>query len=85
MDEFYQIIEAKIKDSGYLPSVNGLQIYNELSDFIEDKETGSYLFLSNKDGETVFEYKVDVLHDDFNLSYINITENGNQYHVDFDN
>lgn len=85
MEELYEIIELKIKESGYLSQVSGLQIYNEVSDFIDDKEVGSYLFMVNKDENLVFEYKIDVMNDNFNLSYIKITDNGKHYHIDFDN
>ena len=84
MDEIYAIIEEKIKESGYTGAVDGYSIYNEICDFIEDKENGSFIFMSKQDDETVFEYKVDIHEDDFNLSYVSITNNGQNYHIDFD-
>nr|WP_271716068.1 hypothetical protein [Anaeromicropila herbilytica] len=85
MDEIYKIIEDKIKASGYADNVNGYEIYSEISDFIEDKEDGTYVFLSKHDNEDVFEYQIDVMEDNFNLSYINIKTNTESYHIDFDN
>lgn len=84
MDEIYEIIESKIKESGYTGEVNGFEIYNEICDFIDDKENGSYIFMSKKADDVVFEYKVDINDDDFNLSYVNIKANEDTYHIDFD-
>ncbi|MDO5520281.1 MAG: hypothetical protein Q4G58_07310 [bacterium] len=84
MDEIYAIIESKIKESGFTGEVNGYEIYNEICDFMDDKENGSYIFLSKKADDIVFEYKVDINDDDFNLSYVDIKEKDNSYHIDFD-
>ncbi len=84
MDEIYEIIESKIKESGYQGEVSGFDIYNEICDFIDDKENGSYIFMSKKTDDVVFEYKVDINDDDFNLSYVNIKANDENYHIDFD-
>lgn len=54
-------------------------------DQMEEKENGSYLFLSKKDNGVVFEYKVDILDESFNLSYVHITANNDTFHIDFDN
>lgn len=85
MDEYYRAIEEKIAESGYPGSVDGEAIYDEICDEIEDKENGTYLFLSRKPDGTVFEYKVDVLDENFNLSYVHITAENGTYHIDFDN
>lgn len=84
MDEIYKIIEDKIKESGCTLEVSGYAIYNELSDFIEEKENGSYIFLSKPFENVVFEYGLDVMQDDFNLSYLDITSPEGSYHIDFD-
>ena len=52
---------------------------------MEEKENGTYLFLSKKDNGVVFEYKVDILDESFNLSYVHITANNDTFHIDFDN
>ena len=54
-------------------------------DQMEEKENGTYLFLSKKDNGVVFEYKVDILDESFNLSYVHITANNDTFHIDFDN
>ena len=84
MDEIYNIIEAKIKEGGYTGEVSGFDIYNEVCDFIDDKENGTYIFMSKKDNDVLFEYKVDINDVDFNLSYIDIKENDQTFHIDFD-
>lgn len=85
MEEFYKAIEDKIKASGYPGEVNGEDIYNDICDQMEEKENGTYLFLSKKDNGVVFEYKVDILDESFNLSYVHITANNDTFHIDFDN
>lgn len=84
MDEIYTIIEEKIKESGYTGAVNGYEIYNEICDFIEEKENGSFIFLSKPEEDVVYEYKVDIHDEDFNLSYIDIKTKDSSYHIDFD-
>lgn len=84
MEEIYLLIEEKIKNSGYQGEVDGYQIYNEICDEIEEKENGTYIFISYKTDKLFFEYKIDVMTDDFNLSYINIHEDERVYHIDFD-
>ena len=84
MEEIYRIIEEKIKASGYLGEVNGEEIYEEICDEIEEKEEGSYIFMSKKEDDVFFEYKIDVMDEQFNLSYIDINSPQGKFHVDFD-
>lgn len=84
MDEIYAIIEEKIKESGYQGPVNGFEIYHEICDFIEDKENGSFIFMSKKEDDVVYEYKVDIHDEDFNLSYVDIKVGEQSYHINFD-
>lgn len=85
MEEIYRLIEEKIIESGYTGFIDGEEIYNEICDEIEDKEEGSYIFMSKKEDDVIYEYKIDVMEDQFNLSYLDIKANGKQYHIDFDN
>lgn len=85
MEELYKIIEQKIKLSGYKGVVSGKEIYWEICDEIEDKENGSYIFMSKKEDDVFFEYKIDVMDENFNLSYIDINTSKEKIHVDFDN
>ena len=84
MEEIYRLIEEKIANSGYTGYVNGEEIYDEICDEIEDKEIGSYIFMSKKEDDVLFEYKIDVMDEQFNLSYIDINTPDKKYHVDFD-
>lgn len=84
MQEFYDMIEAKIKEAGYEGEVDGYEIYNEISDEIEDKEPGTYLVMSKKTNDIFFEYKIDVMEEEFNLSYIDIHDEDKVIHVNFD-
>jgi hypothetical protein len=84
MEELYRAIEDRIRRSGVNMTVDGEAVYNELCDQIEDKDPGSYVFCSKQDEDILFEYKVDVLEEQFNLSSIDIHTDGNIYHVDFD-
>ena len=61
MEELYRMIEDKIYASGYEGQVNGEDIYDEICDEIEDKEEGSYIFMSKKEDDTIYEYKIDVI------------------------
>ena len=79
------MIEDKIYAAGYEGQVSGEEIYDEICDEIEDKEEGSYIFMSKKENVTIYEYKIDVMEDQFNLSYLDIKANGKTYHIDFDN
>ena len=85
MNELYEIIEKKIKASGYPREISGADVYDDICDQIDGKENGTYLFLSKKDNGVVFEYKVDILDESFNLSYVHITANNDTFHIDFDN
>ena len=84
MEELYRMIEDKIYAAGYEGQVSGEEIYDEICDEIEDKEEGSYIFMSKKEDDTIYEYKIDVMEDQFNLSYLDIKANGKTYHIDFD-
>ncbi|CEO32480.1 hypothetical protein [Paraclostridium sordellii] len=84
MEEIYRLIEEKIKNAGYNGPVGGEEIYDEICDEIEDKENGSYIFMSKKEDDVLFEYKIDVMDENFNLSYIDIVTPVGKVHIDFD-
>lgn len=83
MEELYALIETTIKESGYQKPINGHEIYEEISDEIEGKENGTYLFLSKKSDTLLFEYKIEIYDDTFNLDYLHITDQDTEYHIDF--
>ena len=69
MDELYQIIEQKIKASGYPREISGAKVYNDICDQIEGKENGEYLLLSKFEDDVVFEYHITVKDEEFNPDY----------------
>ena len=40
MNELYQLIEEKIKASGYPGEIDGCEFYNDISDEADEKENG---------------------------------------------
>lgn len=84
MEELYEMIEQKIRAGGYSGPVDSEEIYNELCDEVDEKEPGSYLFMSKKEDGIFYEYKIDVMEDQFNLSYLDIHTKDRVYHIDFD-
>lgn len=84
MEELYELIKTKVQASGYPGPIDGEEIYNEICDEIEDKKPGCYLFMSKKEGNTFFEYKLQIMEDQFNLSALDIHTDDQIYHVDFD-
>ena len=84
MEELYRFIEEKIKAAGYTGHINGEEIYEEICDEIENKENGSYIFMSKKEEDVFFEYKIDIMSDEFNLSYVAINTPAGRIYVDFD-
>lgn len=84
MEEFFKAIEDRLKAAGYQGAIDGGDIYDEICDEIEDKENGTYIFMSNKGDGTIYEYKVDVLDESFNLVYIRITDSNGVIQADYD-
>lgn len=95
MEEFYRIIEEKIKASGCPYPLSGKDIYNDICDQMEDKENGTYLLLSKSvippqvpvmehEEEFFIEYRVDVMEEEFNLSIMDIHIKDNVYCIHFD-
>lgn len=84
MEDIYKIIEDRIKAAGYQGEADGCKIYNEICDEIEDKENGTYVFMIKRTEDVFFEYKLEIMTEDFNLSYIDIHEGDKVYHIDFD-
>lgn len=85
MDEIYNAIEELIKASGYPLKVSGYDIYNEISDEVEGKENGSYIFMSKHENSDIFEYNLTIYDDNFNLCSLTInTFAGEQYFINFD-
>ena len=84
MDELYQIIEQKIKASGYPREISGAKVYNDICDQIEGKENGEYLLLSKFEDDVVFEYHITVKDEEFNLGILTMNAPEGVFEADFD-
>lgn len=84
MDELYQIIEQKIKASGYPREISGAKVYNDICDQIEGKENGEYLLLSKFEDDVVFEYHITVKDEEFNLGILTMKTPEGVFEADFD-
>lgn len=84
MDELYQIIEQKIKASGYPREISGAKVYNDICDQIEGKENGEYLLLSKFEDDVVFEYHITVKDEEFNLGILTMKAPEGVFEADFD-
>ncbi len=84
MEELYRIIEMKIKASGYPGFISGEQFYADVTDEIESREAGSYLYLIKKSDTLSYSGTVDVLADQIDLHTLDIHEGDQSWHVDFD-
>ena len=84
MEEFYKVIEEKIKSSGCPIPFYGEDIYNDICDQIDGKEPGNYILLSKKGDDYFLEYQVDIFEEEFNLSRMDIHTQSEIYRVEFD-
>ena len=84
MEEIYEAIEEKIKAAGYPGEVNGYEIYHDICDQIEDKEDGEYLLISKKEEDLWYEYRLQIMEEEFNLSILTIHTPEKEYIIDFD-
>ena len=84
MEELYQAIEQKIKESGYPGSVSGAAVYDDICDQIDGKENGTYLLLSKFEEDVVFEYQITILDEQFNLEALKIEAPEGEFDINFD-
>lgn len=84
MDELYQLIEEKIRQSGYPHDVDGREFYRDISAEADEKEPGTYMFLIKKDEVTSYQGCMEILEDQFDLHYVDITVGQKTFHIDFD-
>ena len=78
MNELYELIEKKIKESGYPRQISGADVYDDICDQIDGKENGTYLLLSK------FEYHITINDEDFNLGVLTMKTPEGTFEVDFD-
>jgi hypothetical protein len=84
MDELYQAIEDKIRESGYPGTISGEAVYDDICEQIEEKENGTYILLSKFEEDVILEYTITVMDEEFNLGLLTIRTPQGQYQVDFD-
>lgn len=84
MQAFYKAIEDRIKASGYPGYVSGEAIYDDICEEIDDKENGSYIFMCKQEDDTYYEYKIDVMDQNFNLAYMIIHTGEKDWRITFD-
>mgnify|MGYP000635291421 CR=1 FL=1 len=84
MEEIFQAIEQKIKESGYPGSVSGAAVYDDICDQIDGKENGTYLLLSKFDDDVIFEYHITIMDNEFNLGVLTMRTPEGVFEADFD-
>ena len=84
MNELFELIEKKIKESGYPRQISGREVYEDICDQIEDKDNGTYLLLSKFDEDVTFEYQITIMDEDFNLGLLTMRTPEGTFTVDFD-
>ena len=84
MEQYFQAIEEKIKESGYQGEISGEAVYDDICEQIEGKENGTYVLLSKFDEDVVFEYTITIMDDQFNLGILRIKCPEGEFAMDFD-
>ena len=84
MNELYELIEQKIKESGYPREISVEAVYNDICYQIEGKENGIYLLLSKFEEDVIFEYHITIRDEDFNLGILTMRTPEGTFEVDFD-
>lgn len=84
MNELYELIEERIKASGYAKEISGKEFYHDISDEADQKENGTYMFIVKKTEELSYKGCMTILESEFDLHYVDITDGEKTYHVDFD-
>ena len=83
MNELYELIEKKIKESGYPRQISGADVYDDICDQIDGKENGTYLLLSKFEDDVIFEYHITINDEDFNLGVLTMKTPEGTFEVDF--
>ena len=84
MNELYQAIEKKIKESGYPREISGQMVYEDICEQIDGKENGVYLLISKFEADVIFEYHITIMDDEFNLVVLTMRTPEGEFVVDFD-
>ncbi len=84
MHELYQLIEDKIKATGFPGQIDGQEFYNDVSDEADQKDNGTYMFMIKKEENLFYQGCMTIMDEDFDLHYVDIHVGDAIYHVDFD-
>ena len=84
MDEFYCLIEEKIKKSGYPGEISGREFYADVCDEADEQDLGMFLCIIKKSDTLSYEVRIENLEDQIDLKTLVIHDGDNDYHVDFD-
>ena len=84
VEELYQMIEQKIKASGYPGAIDGKEFYDEVNEEALLHENGTDSFMIKKTDTMFYEGRMVIMDSDFDLQVVDIHDNGKVYHVDFD-
>lgn len=84
MEELYQLIEDKIKKSGYPGEIDGQEFYDDVCAEVDDQDNGTYIFVVKKSDVLSYKGCMEIFDDQFDLHYVDIHVGDKSYHVDFD-
>ena len=84
MEELYEMIEERIKQSGFPGEIDGEEFYNDISAQAEDQEEGSYVFVIKKEDNLSYQGCMTIMEEQFDLHYVDILAGEKSYHIDFD-
>lgn len=84
MEELYEMIEERIRQSGFPGEIDGEEFYNDISAEAEDQEEGSYVFVIKKEDNLSYQGCMTIMEDQFDLHYVDILAGEKSYHIDFD-
>ena len=84
MNELYEMIEKKIRESGYPREISGMDVYDDICDQMEGKENGAYVLLSKFEEDVIFEYHITVMDDEFKLGILTMRTPEGVFETNFD-
>ena len=84
MEQFYKLIEDKIKKSGYPGEISGREFYADVCDEADEQELGMFLCIIKKSETLSYQVRIDNLEDQIDLKTLDIHDGDQVYYVDFD-
>ena len=84
MEEFYRLIEEKIKKSGYPGEISGRDFYSDVCDEADEQDLGMFLCIIKKSDTLSYEVRIENLEDQIDLKTLVIHDGDKNYSVDFD-